>query len=253
MSIFNNSISLGSSTRNLVLKTRGTVYIKVGDKYHELNFKGTTDSEESTTNSETPDAKQEQFIYVINNKSYINYIDYPGDNKLVIGKEDKTFFVTMNGIYVEVTPSGGDSQSTTVIVPDTDGDGEEEAIVIDRLGSVIVTGCLSGQYGSEVDFGSNTINFDNINVTNKLTFPKNMVLTNCVKSKSSSDNYANYDFIKLEHELTSIKVKSGVIIRSGVDKEMTVSIGSYSSSIRFDADTTYIIFLEGETVTYSEI
>jgi hypothetical protein len=253
MSIINNSLSLGSSTRDLVLKTRGTVYIKVGDRYHKLNFgESSTTTEETVSKEEPTENKDEQFVYVIENKSYINYIDYPGDNKLIVGKNDKTFFITLDGIYVDVTPKGNDSsQSTTVVVPSEDGD--LESFIIDTLGSVVVTGCLSGQYGSEIDFESNTINFENINISGKATFPKNTVFTNCCVSKSSSTSYINYDFIKLDHELESMKVKSGVIVRSNVDKDILVYIGNKSQTVGFESEKSYIIFLNGETVTYSEI
>ena len=39
MELINNSQILGSGSTDLILNTRGKIYVKVGDRFYELNFK----------------------------------------------------------------------------------------------------------------------------------------------------------------------------------------------------------------------
>ena len=56
MSIINNSHVIGVDSRNLVLKTRGTLHVKVGDRYYEIDFRNLQ------SNSETTEKEQEQYV-----------------------------------------------------------------------------------------------------------------------------------------------------------------------------------------------
>ena len=46
MSIINNSYTVGVNGRNLVLNTLGRLYVKVRDRYYEIDFKKLTESVE---------------------------------------------------------------------------------------------------------------------------------------------------------------------------------------------------------------
>lgn len=81
MSIINNSHAIGVDSRNLVLKTRGTLHVKVGDKYYEIDFRNLTKDDESK------ESEKEEFIISIDSSSEIDNLEYPGDNKLIIGSD----------------------------------------------------------------------------------------------------------------------------------------------------------------------
>ena len=65
MSIINNSHAIGVDTRNLVLKTRGSLHVKVGDRYYEIDFRNLSKTEED-------EAEKEEFIISIDNKDLID-------------------------------------------------------------------------------------------------------------------------------------------------------------------------------------
>ena len=51
MALINNSQILGSGSTDLILNTRGKIYVKVGDRFYELNFKNEENKESSITNN----------------------------------------------------------------------------------------------------------------------------------------------------------------------------------------------------------
>jgi len=48
MSLINDAEKLGNSGRNLILETAGKIYIKVADRFYELNFKDKASSDHKT-------------------------------------------------------------------------------------------------------------------------------------------------------------------------------------------------------------
>ena len=258
MSIINDSITLGTSTRNLVLKTRGTVHIKVGDKFYELNFREqnqeqTQEIQQENTENQEITSTQSPIIF-IDNKSLVDYMEYPGDGKLIIGTDDKSLLASFEGTYIELFSNSADSSTitnTTVVTNSVDSNSEEQNIT--SLSNVEVMGTLRGLYGSEIDFGNNTITFDNVVVGSKFTFPKNTVLCSCKKSVSGVTNYAKFDFVVLGNEFEEITVKNGAMVRSLVKKDMTVNAGSATGPVEFKKNTTYVIFDGDGTLEYTEI
>ena len=53
MSIINDSKVLGSGTQNIVLETAGHIYIKVNDRYYELNFRDPNNKQKTVVNNTT--------------------------------------------------------------------------------------------------------------------------------------------------------------------------------------------------------
>ena len=51
MTLINNSQILGSGSTDLILNTRGKIYVKVGDRFYELDFKNEGNKEPSITNN----------------------------------------------------------------------------------------------------------------------------------------------------------------------------------------------------------
>ena len=51
MALINNSQILGSGSTDLILNTRGKIYVKVGDRFYELDFKNEGNKESNITNN----------------------------------------------------------------------------------------------------------------------------------------------------------------------------------------------------------
>ena len=84
MSIINNSHAIGVDSRNLVLKTRGSLHVKVGDRYYEIDFRNLGAKE---------DEEKEKHVVSIETKDQIESLEYPGDDKLVVSL-DGSLFIT---------------------------------------------------------------------------------------------------------------------------------------------------------------
>ena len=92
MSIINNSYVVGVNGRNLVLNTLGRLYVKVRDRYYEIDFKKLTESVE--------EEKTKDFILEENNIDIETY-EYPGDDKMIVTLDGK-FYVTKNNEIKEI-------------------------------------------------------------------------------------------------------------------------------------------------------
>lgn len=244
MSIINNSHAIGVDSRNLVLKTRGTLHVKVGDRYYELDFRNLMSNEEKKE-----EVEKEQYIITVDDKLSVENLEYPGDNKLIIGRNDKTLFVTAGGAYVDVSPEK--IVSEPVVVPEDTVEAEKEPIT--ELHNVTVTGTLSGPNGMEIDFDNNSISVDSMSVNHSFIYPRNTVTTFCGKTTASVSDYRNYDFLEIDNSLEEIKLKSGVMIKSLVDLSTTVIIGSTQEIVSFEKNSTYMVYTSGGSITYTKL
>jgi hypothetical protein len=85
--ILNNSHVIGVGGRNLVLNTLGRVYVKVQEKYYEIDFKnGTVGGNGSGYGG----------VIVVNTNAEALALSYPGDNILILSKEGSIYY-TQNG------------------------------------------------------------------------------------------------------------------------------------------------------------
>lgn len=85
---------IGNSRRNLILKTASSIRVLVGDKYYDLNFKGSDNKEK-----EEKELEPSKFIIV---KDFSDYdkgkIDYPGDGFIIFSLSGEIYY-TNNGKY----------------------------------------------------------------------------------------------------------------------------------------------------------
>lgn len=98
-----NGYDIGVNGRDLILKTSGKIYVKVADKFYELDFrneKQKTEKKESSENK-TPD------VVLLDTLTKENY---PGDNKIVINNDE--LYITKGGSYKKI------NDSTTSVKPD---------------------------------------------------------------------------------------------------------------------------------------
>jgi hypothetical protein len=83
-----NAETVGSISKDLVLNTFGRIYIRVRDKYYELNYDNT--GLDNTSND--PD------IIILESSDDLTSITYPGDSKVILTL-DGGFYITVNREY----------------------------------------------------------------------------------------------------------------------------------------------------------
>lgn len=82
-----NAETVGSISKDLVLNTFGRIYIRVRDKYYELNYDNTSN-----------DSKNDPDIIILESSDDLTSITYPGDSKVILTL-DGGFYITVNGEY----------------------------------------------------------------------------------------------------------------------------------------------------------
>ena len=100
-----NGYDIGVNGRDLILKTAGKVYIKVADKFYELDFRNEKTKTDTTESSETIQSD----VVLLDTLLKENY---PGDNKLVINNDE--LYITKGGSYKKVNNSTVSNQTDTV-------------------------------------------------------------------------------------------------------------------------------------------
>ena len=90
-----NGYDIGVNGRDLILKTSGKVYVKVADKFYELNFRN-EEQNSKTESSESKEAKTSDVILL----DALSNENYPGDNKIVINNNE--LYITKGGFYKKV-------------------------------------------------------------------------------------------------------------------------------------------------------
>lgn len=106
-----NAETVGSISKDLVLNTFGRIYIRVRDKYYELNYDNT--GLDNTSN----DSKNDPDIIILESSDDLTSITYPGDSKVILTL-DGGFYITVNGEYrpytVKQTGSSWEIEDLTV-------------------------------------------------------------------------------------------------------------------------------------------
>ena len=100
-----NGYDIGVNGRDLILKTSGKIYVKVADKFYELDFRNEKTKTDTTESSEVIQSD----VVLLDTLSKENY---PGDNKLVINNDE--LYITKGGSYKKVNNSTVSSQMDTV-------------------------------------------------------------------------------------------------------------------------------------------
>lgn len=245
MSIINDSHAIGVDTRNLVLKTRGTLHVKVGDRFYEIDFRNLGGSREDEEEKE-----KEEYIISIDSKDQIHEMIYPGDNKLIIGL-DGSIFVTKNNNIIDVTPK-------STIVSDT-VQSEIKQADISSLKSASVEGKLYSSEGYSFDFANGEIVAQKITVSEELIVPNTTVKNKCCKTfieegtEKVIRKYTEYDFVELTLIPDYLAVKSGVIIKSKIDAKLNVYISDKHNEFVFETDGLYILYEQSENIIMTKL
>lgn len=246
MSITNNSHAIGVDTRNLVLKTRGTLHVKVGDRYYEIDFRNLAGS-----NEEEKEKEKEEYILSINSKDDIEKLEFPGNNKLIIGL-DGSLFVTKNDTVIDVTP-----KKQSVIEKES-----AQNVEITNIKSASVSGRLYSDEGYLFDFANGELFVRTLSVDDEINIPHDTVKNRCCRTyiekiDDGSDrvvrNYVDYDFVELVEIPDFIIVKSGAILKATNAATLFVYISNAETEFTFEANGLYIIYEQGNEVIITKL
>lgn len=250
MSIINDSHAIGIDSRNLVLKTRGALYVKVGSQYYEIDFRNLSGNKE-----DKEEESEKEYILTVESKQEIESLEYPGDNKLIVGL-DGTLFVTKNNTVIDVTPK------STTIIAESIGNNLSTTQDVTSITSASVTGKLFGDEGYSFDFSSGEIFASSIVVENEIVFPNTTVKTRCCKTHSGIledgnkrvvRKYLEYDFVEIVEIPDYICVKSGAMIKSNINVELPVFISGISRVFSFEENGLYIAYNQDEEVIITKL
>jgi hypothetical protein len=169
MNIINNSQILGSLDQNLVLNTLSKIYVRVGDKYHELNF---IDQQKNNEFSDTKDPIIQTSGSNIIIVSDISELSYPGDDKFIIASNGPEFYITKNGEIKNVTPT------LTSISPI-----QQSPAKLTTINNANVIGQL---YGDNL-----VIDFDNNEISVKKLTVKNLIADSLTVKNSNHDQFVS--------------------------------------------------------------
>lgn len=237
MSIINDSHAIGVDTRNLVLKTRGSLHVKVGDSYYEIDFRNL-----NTKDTDSSSEKEENILF-IDSKDQINETPYPGDNKLIIST-DGSIFVTKNQAFIDIVHKENKSEL------------EKDPVVnVKDLDYVYVSDRLYGDSSLELDFVNSKITADTLYVNKEILFPENSIKNKCIKLDQNYINSKcqNYDFIEIAVIPKKLSIKSGVIIKSSVDASIPIFCENYNSNFDFKNGGLYILYKNNDTLVQTKL
>lgn len=110
MNIINNSEVLGSLSKDLVLNTLGKIYVRVGDRYYELDFH--KEIKDSIIQEYEESIEQSSDFLIVKS---IDSIEFPGNNKFIISLDGR-FYITQNGRFKNVTPKSGSKNNDSVSI-----------------------------------------------------------------------------------------------------------------------------------------
>lgn len=243
MSIINDSYAVGVDTRNLVLKTRGSLHVKVGDRYYEIDFRNLGAKE---------DKEKEEYILSIDNRNQIETLEYPGENKLIIGL-DGSIFITKNKSFIDVTPKA------TVTNIESSINNQFITNSITSLDSVSIAGKIYNDNGYFFDLENGDLVVESLTVNNDISFPPNIIKNNCCRTYNETledgtirvaRKYQNYDFIEIIDVPEIMFVKSGVMIKVNADVELNLNVeGIYLNNCSFVSGGLYIVYIHnGEII-----
>lgn len=249
MSIINDSHAIGVDTRNLVLKTRGTLHVKVGDRFYEIDFRNLTGSEK-----DNEEKTKEDYIISVESKDKIEEIEYPGDNKLIVGL-DGTLFVTKNNTIIDITPK----IPTVEIKPETEDTNTNTKIEITDIDSASISGKLHNENGYYFNFATGEVCVNSLEVENELIIPDTFVKNKCGRTHTEilddgstrvTRKYNTYDFIEIVEIPDFLVLKSGAIIKSSVNTTIPVIISSITNpSFTFENGGLYVAYEQkGEVI-----
>lgn len=108
----NNGYDIGVNGRDLILKTSGKIYVKVAEKFYELDFRNKETEIRKKETEESSESKQQDVVLL----DTLSKENYPGDNKIVINNDE--LYITKGGSYKKVNTGAGAVQTRQVSAPE---------------------------------------------------------------------------------------------------------------------------------------
>lgn len=244
MSIINNSHAIGVDTRNLVLKTRGTLHVKVGDRFYEIDFRNLSG------NNENRESIKEDYILSVDSRDEVDKLEYPGDNKLIVGL-DGSLFITKNNALIDVTPKSSINNSESQLLPTSE---------VTHIKSASVSGRLYNDNGYSFDFENGEVVVRTLEVADEVIFPDSTIKNKCCKTFYDNEtqqvvtNYENYDFVEITEAPKLFVFKSGAMVKSSIDLTIPVYITNILyGDFTFEKDGLYIVYLQNKEIIITKL
>jgi hypothetical protein len=170
MSIINNSYTVGVNGRNLVLNTLGRLYVKVRDRYYEIDFKKLTESVEE-------EEKTSDFILEENITDITTY-EYPGDGKIIITLDGKLYVTKNNEIKEVILSATGSNKNSsgTEIISNTSNN------IVTEATSLYVSERIHGS-NLLFDFITGEINAKSLIVSDRIQIPTHLYAVRGIGNK----------------------------------------------------------------------
>lgn len=195
--ILNNSYVIGVGSRNLVLNTLGRVYVRVQEKYYELNFKDSISGGGAGYGG----------VIVVNTNAEATSIKYPGDNILILSKEGNMYY-TQNGT-VNLFGLGVDSLTDpTVTGTLTINNGDKVPIVVQN--PLLCPG-LNAELLNGYTYDKFALKEESETITGNWTFSGNNIIEQMLYNENSN---TTLDFENSRLVIDYIDVRKGI---TGID------------------------------------
>ena len=187
-------------------------------------------------------------------KEDIEKLEFPGNNKLIIGL-DGSLFVTKNNTIIDVTP-----KKQSVIEKEY-----TQNVEITNIKSASVSGRLYSDEGYLFDFANGELFVRTLSVDDEINIPHDTVKNRCCRTYTEKidvdgveldrvvRNYVDYDFVELVEIPDFIIVKSGAILKATNAATLFVYVSEIETKFTFEANGLYIIYEQGNEVIITKL
>lgn len=217
----------------MVLNTLGRLYVKVQDRYYEIDFRNQTNGSDSTSD-----------VIAISSDTDVNNLNYPGDDKLIIS-EDGRIWITKNGEFksIELKINQDELVVNNITVNSqltlNSADIENPPIVIN---SPILIKNLNAEFLNDRKGDEYGVKAKSEIITGTWQF-KNMFVTNNIYSKTGS---MNLDFNNNSIQVSELTVTDKVTLPPGVipdfDKNENANYSGLKPTTIWGREITYDSF-----------
>lgn len=199
--IISSSYNVGIGTKNLILNTRSKVYIKVADKYYELDFKNNS----SSSSSNDSDITAEKDFIIVKSSSDIDTLEYPGDNKLIITLDGNIYTTSDSKISKWTSSDTSSLDLSDLTINGTLNIEVEDGVPPFSISSKQLVENLNAQYLNGNDSSQFAVKKSNETVTGEWSFGN--VVINGVISNGAYPSLT-IDLIKNEISVDTLNVKT---------------------------------------------
>lgn len=217
-----NTEVLGSVNKDLILNTFGKIYVRVRDKYYELNYNNFNINDDSKNNSNSD-------IIILESSNDLYDITYPGDKKIIITL-DGGFYITNDGKYnlfnIKQTSNSWELTNLTVKNPITVLTTSEPPFIINsnKLVKNLNSQYLNGY--KDTDFAKKNVDE---NIKGNWTIKNILYIDNTLQSTSNRQSLNNtiLDFNNSSLDIDYINVRKALRVYEYIINRIKCTNGSF--------------------------